>query len=282
MPIYGFYFNGDDITPESGRVTFTFNDRVTRVDGQRIYPNGTSVTRTIGDTQLDTASAAARDAVRAAWRAADQTAQGGAFDGAAWDARWNVLLTGAVFASVPASDDPDIVQTGYQIKVVESLNSSSGRSYYVTPLLAQIGTTPPGINLGLVDVPPGSPTVPAPIYAKGMAGGVASLDSSGLVPVNQLPSIAPSTPARTVTANTSLVLNDLGGVVVVNSATAKTVTVPTNASVSFPIGARVDIANIGTGTVSVIDASTSTTATVISAKGRVTLLLTGTDTWMLT
>jgi hypothetical protein len=186
VPVYGFYFKGDDVTPETGRVTFSFTDRVTRTDGKRIYPAGTTVSCGVGDVPTG-AAAAARDAVRASWRAADQAAAGGSFDGAAWDARWNVLLSGAVFASVPASDDPDIVQTGYQIKVTETLNSSSGKTFYIQPVLANLSTTPPGVNLGLVDVPPGSPTNPAPIYAKGLPGGVASLDSTGRVPASQLP-----------------------------------------------------------------------------------------------
>lgn len=41
----------------------------------------------------------------------------------------------------------------------------------------------------MVEVPPGAPTNPAPVYAKGVAGGVASLDAAGRVPLEQLPEI---------------------------------------------------------------------------------------------
>lgn len=179
VPVWGHFFKGDDVTPQSGSVRFTLTQRVTRTDGRRIYPEGASVDRMIGDPSGDPAT---RAAVRAAWRAADEAAAiaaGRVFDGPAWDAWWTVSMTGAVFASFPASDDPDIVQTGYQVKVEERLTSGTGRTYYIQPMLAHLRTTPPGINLGLVEVPPGSPTAPAPIFAKGLAGGVAALDRDG-------------------------------------------------------------------------------------------------------
>ena len=46
-------------------------------------------------------------------------------------------------------------------------------------MLAQLAQPIPGINLGVVEVPPGSPSVPAPVFAKGIAGGVAALDADG-------------------------------------------------------------------------------------------------------
>jgi len=179
VPVWGHFFQADDVTPQAGSVRFKLMQRVTRGDGRRIYPEGATVERTIGDLSADPVT---RDAVRAAWRAADEAAAvaaGGTFDGAAWDAWWNTSMTGAVFASFPASDDPDIVQTGYQVKVEERLTSGAGKVYFIQPMLAHLQTTPPGINLGLVEVPPGAPTAPAPIYAKGLAGGVAALDADG-------------------------------------------------------------------------------------------------------
>jgi hypothetical protein len=182
IPVFGFFFKGDDVTPETGNVKFAMTSRVTRVDGRKIYPEGATVTRTIGDTASD---AAIRDAVRDAWRDADQAAAvaaGDVFDATAWNAGWNVMLTGAVFASFPASDDPNIVETGYQVTVTEGLDSGTGRVYTIQPQLSDLQPPtgmPPGINLGFIAVPPGSPTAPAPIYAKGMPGGVAALDSDG-------------------------------------------------------------------------------------------------------
>lgn len=176
VPVWGIYLRGDDVTPVTGSVRLTLTQRITRVDGRVVYPEGATVERTIGDTTQDPVT---RDAVRAAWRAADEAADGAGFDGAAWDARWDQLMAGAVFAAFPASDDPDIVQQGYEVKVEERLSSGAGKVYYIQPLLAHLDSTPPGINLGLVEVPPGSPNAPAPIYAKGLPGGVAALSVDG-------------------------------------------------------------------------------------------------------
>lgn len=178
IPVFGFYFKGDDVTPSVGSIKFTMTSRVSRVDGRRIYAEGETVTRTIGDTVSD---AAIRDAVRDSWRAADQAVAGASFDSAAWNSWWNTMLTGAVFASFPASDDPDIVETGYQVMVTESLTSGTGKVYPIQPQLSDLAAAPRGINLGTVAVPPGSPAAPAPIYAKGKPGGVAALDGDGFL-----------------------------------------------------------------------------------------------------
>lgn len=177
VPVFGVYLRLDD-SPSAGKITFTMPGRITRVDGRVIYPEGASVTVTIGDTAQQ--DSAIRSAVRAAWRAADQAAQGAGFDGVAWDTWWDdVVVPAAIFASFPAADDPDIVQQGWSVSVSEGLTSSKGRSYAIQPLLAHLDQPIPGINLGTIEVPPSSPTVPAPMYAKGIAGGVAALDADG-------------------------------------------------------------------------------------------------------
>lgn len=194
VPVWGFYALGDD-TPDSGKLELSVTQRVTRVDGRTIYAAGARFSVTIGDRDADPVT---RSRVRTVWQAADlaraqadATAAGQTLDevawAAEWDAWWEAQQPKAVFASFPASDDPDIVQVGYQVQVVERLASGAGRTYLVTPLLTHLDATPPGINLGLVEVPPGSPTNPAPMYAKGVAGGVASLDETGKVPPGQLP-----------------------------------------------------------------------------------------------
>lgn len=177
VPVFGVYLRLDD-TPSAGRVTFTMPSRVTRVDGRVIYPEGASITVTIGDTTQQ--DSAIRSAVRAAWRAADEASQGAGFDAVAWDTWWDdVVVPAAIFTSFPASDDPDIVQQNWSVSVSEGLTSGKGRSYAIQPLLAHLDQPIPGINLGTIEVPPGSPTVPAPMYAKGIAGGVAALDADG-------------------------------------------------------------------------------------------------------
>jgi hypothetical protein len=186
IPVYGVYLFADD-TPIPGTVSFLFEQRVTRVDGRVIYPKGAVITVTIGDQAQQDSTV--RSAVRAAWRAADETAAGGSFDGVAWDSWWDdVMVPAAIFARFPGLDDPDIVQVeNASVTVKESLNPGGGKEYPIVPLMAQLDLPVPGINLGLVEVPPGAPSVPPAMYAKGTPGGVASLDDLGTVPLEQLP-----------------------------------------------------------------------------------------------
>lgn len=58
--------------------------------------------------------------------------------------------------------------------------------------------------------------------------------------------------ANTVTDNYTLALSDAGKVVEMNAATAKTVTVPTNASAAFAVGTIIEIYAMGAGTVSIV------------------------------
>ena len=186
VPVYGVYLTADD-QPVPGTVSFSFATRVTRVDGRIIYPQGAIRTVTIGSS--DQQDSTIRSVVRAAWRAADAAAAGGSFDGTAWDTWWDdIIVPAAIFTSFPALDDPDITQQeGAAVTVKETLLTGSGKQYAIIPLLAQLDSPIPGINLGTIEVPPGSPTVPAPMYAKGVAGGVASLDETAKVPLEQLP-----------------------------------------------------------------------------------------------
>jgi hypothetical protein len=64
----------------------------------------------------------------------------------------------------------------------------------------------------------------------------------------------PTVAVSTVTADHPLVLDDIASVVRVNSSSNLTVTIPTNASVPFPIGAVVNVRRIGTGTVAIVAA----------------------------
>ncbi len=58
-------------------------------------------------------------------------------------------------------------------------------------------------------------------------------------------------PPNTRIANYTLVLNDGNGVVEMSIAGANTVTIPTNASVAFPIGTSVLVLQFGTGQTSI-------------------------------
>ena len=94
------------------------------------------------------------------------------------------------------------------------------------------------------------------------------------------------------TADYTPVLNDqYQALIQMNKATAINFTIPTNASVAYPVGTAITVLNIGAG-VCTIKAVTSGTTTVLSA-GAVTAqptlaqyktavcLKTGTDTWVI-
>jgi hypothetical protein len=62
-------------------------------------------------------------------------------------------------------------------------------------------------------------------------------------------------PINTQTGNYTLALGDRNGLVIMNSASNLTVTLPTDASVPFPVGSKVDLLRQNTGTVTVNPAS---------------------------
>jgi len=141
---------------------------------------------------------------------------------------------------------------------------------------------------------------------KGQASGLASLDASSLVVQN--PANATATPTASkisiadangklfgwVTASINaqtgttytLVLSDAFKIITFGNAAAITVTIPTNASVAFPIGTQIDCIQILAGKVTF-----SGTGVTINSKGGnksiaaqwvgVTLVKMGTDTWNL-
>jgi len=87
------------------------------------------------------------------------------------------------------------------------------------------------------------------------------------------------------TADYTLVLGDAGSLLVLNKATAFTLTVPTNASVAFSTGTRIDLLQTGAGQVTV----SGTGVTFRSTPGSkfraqysgATLVKIATDTWSL-
>jgi hypothetical protein len=87
------------------------------------------------------------------------------------------------------------------------------------------------------------------------------------------------------TANYTLVLADAGKLVEMNVASANTLTIPTNASVAFPIGTKIDVLQTGAGQTTIAGASGVTVNVTpglkISAQwGAVSLVKRGTDTWV--
>lgn len=101
-----------------------------------------------------------------------------------------------------------------------------------------------------------------------------------------------STKVPTISINTqnssyTLVSSDAGKTIYLNNSLASTVTVPTNSSVSFPIGTKVDVIQAGTAQVTIVGDSGVT----INSEGSknkilaqwcgISLLKTQTDTWLM-
>ena len=97
------------------------------------------------------------------------------------------------------------------------------------------------------------------------------------------PMLLTETTART--SAYTLDLTDLGRVVPVDSASAATVTVPTNASVAFPIGSVVYVYNLGAGAVTLAGSAGVTlrgnSGTMAQYK-EVSLRKRATDEWVIT
>jgi hypothetical protein len=98
--------------------------------------------------------------------------------------------------------------------------------------------------------------------------------------------------SQTINAQTgttyTLVLTDAGKIVTLSNAAAITVTVPTNASVAFPIGTAIDFIQLAAGQFTITGAGPPTISkSMATAKSRaqysvMTLIKTATDTWVLT
>jgi hypothetical protein len=106
--------------------------------------------------------------------------------------------------------------------------------------------------------------------------------------------VSPSTPltidAKTGTTYTFVLTDANNELITASNASAQTYSIPTNASVAFPIGAQINIIQVGAGQVT-INAVTSGTTTVLSNGGTAaapklrvqyssaTLIKVATDTW---
>ena len=96
-----------------------------------------------------------------------------------------------------------------------------------------------------------------------------------------------ATPISQKTASYTLSsINEKDSMIEMNSASATTVTIPTNAAVAFPIGTSLDVLRVGAGAVDVAGASGVTVNATPGLKLRAqwssaTLIKRGTDTWVL-
>lgn len=102
-----------------------------------------------------------------------------------------------------------------------------------------------------------------PTSQKGAANGVAGLDGNTKVTPAQA-----SAHITAITANATLASGNAGCFLQVNSSSAVTITVPTNASVEFAVGTEIEICRYGTGTVTIAGESG---VTINSAKSKVAI-----------
>lgn len=124
-----------------------------------------------------------------------------------------------------------------------------------------------------------------------LLAGVASGQAPGSITPVQMQNIVASTvnvaPGRNVqSAAYTLTLTDLGGVVEMSSASPQTLTIPTNASVAFPIGSKIRVYQANTGTVSIAGAGGVTvvskaTSNLASIYAEVELTQRSTNVWYL-
>jgi hypothetical protein len=116
-------------------------------------------------------------------------------------------------------------------------------------------------------------------------GDLALVDDAGTVAT--FLSEAPTTvPINTETASYTLVADDAGKVVRMNSGSAVDLTVPEDASVDFPVGTVVEVRQVGAGTVTIVEDSGVTVhpedGLTLELRGRyagVSLHKVGADEW---
>lgn len=136
----------------------------------------------------------------------------------------------------------------------------------------------------------GNGTSAVQVVAPGTSGNV--LTSNGTTWVSSAAAGGTvSYPQNAQNGNYTLVLSDAGKHIYSANTGAQTITIPTNASVAFPIGTLITIVNEGTTQIALSAAgvtirnnasSTALTAPVISPAGAVQLLKVGTNTWKAT
>jgi len=111
--------------------------------------------------------------------------------------------------------------------------------------------------------------------------------ASGKLFVPTYPVISNLSTINAITANYTTILEDAGVILSSTNTTNKTVTVPINASVAYPIGTKIFIQRSGTGTVAIVGASGVTVnrqanlANTMFQHGLVVLLKLGTNEWTL-
>ena len=127
-----------------------------------------------------------------------------------------------------------------------------------------------------------SPTLTTPALGTPASGTLTNctVDGTNLIGYRNAPQSSAGASAYT------LVLGDAGDHVIFTGGTTATLTVPTNASVAFPIGTTILVVNDNTGNLTISGAGVTfqlaagaTGNRTVATKGLATCLKTGTDTW---
>jgi hypothetical protein len=175
-----------------------------------------------------------------------------------------------------------------------SVNDGSGaRSVEISPdasattLVRLLGRTTTDLD---VEVPGSGATGPqgtagatGATGATGAAGSTGSTGATGAAGADGQTTVT----ANAQTANYTLVLGDAGKSIDVTNASARTVTVPPNSSVAFPLGTVVEVARLGAGSVTLVAGggvtinSRGSLLAVGNQYGAVSLRKIATDTWLL-
>lgn len=207
---------------------------------------------------------------------------------------------GASVKHVLTSDDLNAFNTAVSpVSTIQFAGSSSGTLTVQGPAVAGTNTvTFPAVTDTLVsmtatqalsnkDLTSGSNTFPSNLVT---TTATQTLTNKTLTsptvdtPTVNAPAINLSINAQTGTTYT-LALADNGKLITLSNASAITVTIPTNASVAFPVGAQVHLQQIGDGQVTVVGAG-GVTLNSIAPNLRIkwsaaSLIKTATDTWTL-
>lgn len=156
--------------------------------------------------------------------------------------------------------------------------SHNGYSYLARVAIAA-GNTPTPVHADW--------QVVAAAGATGSTGPAGSTGPEGPTgPTGPAGPVATTVPANTQTASYTLVLSDAGGSVDMNGAGPLTLTVPTNATVAFPVGTVLYVGQLGAGQVTIAPAAgvtirTSSSYTTRAQYSTVMLRKIATNEWVL-
>jgi len=175
-----------------------------------------------------------------------------------------------------------------KLKIGNGSTAWNSLSYAVTGALGTVTSVTAGTGLSGGTIT-GSGTIAIDSTVATLTGTQTLTNKTLTTPTLDDPKINLAFDAQTGTTYTT-VLNDNGQIVTMNNASANTLSIPTNASVAYPIGTQINVLQIGAGQTT-IQAVTSGTTTILSTGataaapkiraryGMATCIKAATDTW---